>query len=120
MPRVVNTKGESLTEFQLRGEHGPTREPDRHGPGHARAAARGTPVAAPPRAARRSRVGEAVCERGALKAVVAGLAPWRRSGRHKAVLAGIRRYVPDGTFGEATLSPAAIEPKAAAPAKLSA
>ena len=52
--------------------------------------------------------------------MVADLSVLRHSADHKAVLAGIRRYVPDGTFGESTLTAAAIEPKATAPAKLSA
>lgn len=44
-------------------------------------------------------------------AMIADLAQMRQATDHKAVLAAIRRYVPDGTFGESTIAPAAIEPK---------
>jgi FlaA1/EpsC-like NDP-sugar epimerase len=44
-------------------------------------------------------------------AMVSDLAQMRQATDHKAVLAAIRRYVPDGTFGESSIAPAAIEPK---------
>ena len=45
-------------------------------------------------------------------ALVSDLSQVRQSTDHKAVLATIRKYVPDGTFGESTIAPAEIEPKA--------
>jgi FlaA1/EpsC-like NDP-sugar epimerase len=47
-------------------------------------------------------------------AMVSDLAQMRQSTDHKAVLATIRRYVPDGTFGESSIA-AAIEAKAVQP-----
>lgn len=125
-PRVVNTKGETLADFQLPEDNAdaPTIDIILTGarPGEklheelAYAAEALHETHHPGIRAWASDVARGVD----VTAMVADLSVLRHSADHKAVLAGIRRYVPDGTFGESTLTAAAIEPKATAPAKLSA